>query len=161
MARNCVFLFLNLEEDHSAFDVRKCDEDEMLERLQYSLRIPVPPNRTKRDEAQITLLIRALLQISGGSLENEQYGFTEEYTVRENAEFCASVFQVTRLRQFGDFDPIKLCKTLSESLVFSGATINTQYLEEWTTMIMDSLRIGFRKGYLVGYSQGRTGSMLI
>jgi hypothetical protein len=151
-----VLLFLNLEKDHSssdAYNYLESDQDELLESLQCSLRIPVPPERTKRDETQITLLVRALLELSGGRVEVQQHGFIEEYTASENADLYASVFNVTRSRQFGDFDPKEMCKMLSKSVAFSGMAISIQYVEEWTVKMMDSLRVGFRKGYLVRHSQ--------
>jgi hypothetical protein len=159
-----VILFLNLEKDHSSSDVHDClesDQDELLESLQISLQIPVPPTRTRRDEAQITSLVRALLKLSGGRADLQQHRFDEEYTASENADLCASVFDITRSRQFEDFDSKEMCKTLLKSVVFSGMSISIQYLEEWTIEMMDSLCIDFRKEYLVRYSQGRICLMLI
>ena len=147
-----MLLFLNLEKDHTssaAYNYLGSDQDELLESLQCSLRIPVPPKRTKCDETQITLLVRALLELSGGRVEVQQHRFMEEYTASENADLCASVFNVTRSRQFGDVDPKEICKMLSKSVAFSEMTISIQYVEEWTAKMMDSLRVGFRKGYLV------------
>ena len=86
-------------------------------------------------------------------MDVQQHGFVEEYTTSENADLYASVFNVTRSRQFGDCDPKEICKMLSKSVAFSEMAINIQYVEEWTAKMIASLRIGFRKGYLVQHSQ--------
>jgi hypothetical protein len=152
LAQNLVLLFLNLEKDHSSSHAQNClesDQDELLASLQFSLPIPIPPKRTKRDEAQTTSLIRALVELSGGRVDLRQHGFAEEYTASENADLYASVFNITRTKQFGDFDLEKMCNTLSKSPVFSGMAISVQDLGERTMKMMDYLRIGFQKGYLV------------
>ncbi len=159
-----MFLFLNLEKDHTSFDAHKfleSDQDELLESLQFSLPISVPPKRTMREEAQLTSLIRVLLELSDGRVDLRQHGFAEEYTASENADLYASVFDITRTRQFGDFDSEEMCNTLLKSSVFSGMAISVQDLEEWTMKMMNSLCVGFRKEYLVRYPEGRTSSMLI
>ena len=143
-----MFLHLNLEKDHSS-NCLEGDQEMLLESLQLSLPIPVSTKRTKRDEAQITSLIRALLELSGGRVDLRQHGFAEEYTASENADLYASVFDIARTKQFGDFDSEEMCNTLAKSPVFSRMTISVQDLEEWTTKMMDSLRLGFREGHLV------------
>lgn len=158
-----MFLFLNLEKDHSSSDAHKClesDQDMLLESLQISLLIPVPPRRTKRDEAQLTSLVRALLELSGGRVDRRQHGFAEEYTASENANLYASIFDITRTNQFGDFDLEEMCNTLSKSPVFSRMTTSVQDLEEWTMKMTDLLFLGFREGHLVRYPKGRTVSIL-
>jgi hypothetical protein len=157
-------LFLNLEKDHSSSNAQKyleSHQDELLESLQSSLPIPTPPKRPKRDEAQTTSLVRALVEFSGGRVDLRQHGFAGEYTASENADHFASVFNITRTKQFGDFEFKEMCNTLSKSPVFSGMAIRVQDLEERTTKMMDSLHLGFQKGYLVRYPEGRNSSMLI
>lgn len=137
-----------MEKDHSSSNVHDYllnNQDELLESLQCSLRIPEPPTRTKRDETQITSLVRALLELSGGSVEAQQHRFIEEYTASENADLYASIFNITRSRQFGNFDPKEMCKTFSKSVAFSGMAIGIRYVEEWTAKMMDPLRAGFGK----------------
>lgn len=70
-------------------------------------------------------------------------------------------FSISRTRLFGNFVPEEMCKTLSKSPVFSEMTISMQDLEELTTKMMGSLRVGFRKGYLVRYPEMQMSSMLI
>ncbi len=82
-------------------------------------------------------------------MDRRQHRFAEEYTAGENADLFASVLDIARSKQFGDFDSKKMCNTLSKSPVFSRMTISVQDLEEWTTKMMDSLRLGFREGHLV------------
>jgi hypothetical protein len=162
LAQNLVLLVLNLE-DHNSSDAHnylESNQDNLLENLQLSLPISVPAERTKRDEAQITSLFRALLELSGGRVDFQQHRFAEEYTASENADLYASVLGITRTRQFGDFDSEEMCNTLSKSPVFSGMKIGVQDLEEWTTKMINSLPVGFPKGYLVRYPEGRTSSML-
>lgn len=43
-------------------------------------------------------------------------------------------------------DALKICGVL-------WVAISIRYVEEWTVKIMDSLRVGFQKGYLVRHSQ--------
>ena len=110
MAQNLVFLFLNLEKDHGSVDAQTClesDQEVLLESLQFSLPIPtgVPPKRTKLDDTQITSIVRGLLEGSGGRVDAFQHRFAEEYTARENADLCASLFDITRTNPFGKFDP--------------------------------------------------------
>ena len=147
-----MFLFLNLEKDHSSSVAYNCldsSQDELLENLQLSLAIPVPPKRMERDETQITSLVQALLELSGGRVDLRQHRFAEEYTANENADLYASIFDITRTKQFGDFDSEEMCNTLSKSPVFSEMATSVQDVKEWTTKMMRSLRVGFREGYLV------------
>jgi hypothetical protein len=163
-AQNLVILVLNLTKDHNSSDAHEYlerDQAGLIESLQLSL--PIPPKRTNRGEAQITSLVRALLELSGGRMDPLQHGFDDEYTANENADLYASVLGITRTRQFGDFDSEEMrimCTTLSKSLVFSKLIICEQDLREWTTRMIEFLPIGFEKGYLVRYLKGRTDSML-
>ena len=53
LAQNLVILFLNQETDHDSFDAYHyltSNEDDLLESLQLSLLLPVPPERTRSDE---------------------------------------------------------------------------------------------------------------
>lgn len=87
--------------------------------------------------------------MSGGRVDVQQHRFIEEYTARSNADLYASVFNVTRLRQLSKRnmqDALKICGVL-------WVAISIRYVEEWTVKIMDSLRVGFQKGYLVRHSQ--------
>lgn len=164
LAQNLLFLFLNLENDHSSSDAHNylaSDQEVLLESLQLSLPIPIPPKRTKRDEAQITSLVRALLELSGGRVDFRQHGFAEEYTASENADLYASVFDIARTKQFGDFDSEEMCNTLLKSPVFSRTTVSGQDLEELTMKMTDTLRLGFREGHQIRYRKGRNNSMLI
>lgn len=150
-----MFLLLNLENDHSSDDAHNCLEsgqDELLESLQFTLLIPVPPQRTKLDKAQLTSLVRALLELSEGRVDLRQHKYAEEYTASGNADLYASLFNITRTRRFGDFDLEEMCNTLSKSPVFSEMATSVQDLEERTTKMTDYLRVGFRKGYLVRYA---------
>jgi hypothetical protein len=158
LAQNLVLLVLNLAKNHDSF---ARNQDDLLENLQLSLPIPVPPKRTKRDEAQITSLVRALLELSGGRVDIQQHGFAGEYTASENADLYASVLGIIRTKQFGDFDSEEIRNTLSKSPVFSGMTIGARDLERRTTKMIHSLRVDFRKGYLVRSPEGRPSSMLI
>ncbi len=164
MGQNLVFLYLNQENDHSSDEAHNClesDQDELLESLQFALPIPVSPKKTKLDEAQLTSLVRALLELSRGRVDFRQHKYSEEYTASENANLYASLFNITRTRRFGDFDSEEMCKTLSKSPVFSEIAISVQDLEERITKMIDSLRVGFRKRYLVRYPEGQMSSMLI
>ena len=88
-------------------------------------------------------------------MDLQQLGFAQEYTVRDNADLYASVLGITRKRTFGDIDPEEMCNALLESPVFSGVTISAQSLENRTMQMMDFLRIGFPKNYLVQYPEER------
>lgn len=154
-----MFLYWNLEKDHSSNHLES-DQEILLESLLLSLSIPVSPKRTKRDEAQKTSLVRALMEISGGRVDLRQHRFAEEYTASENADLYASVFDIVRTKHFRDFDSIEMCDTLSKSPVFSRMTIDVHDLEEWTTKMKASLRLGFREGQLVRCPQARNISIL-
>ncbi len=154
---------LILIEDHGSDDAQTCvgsNQTELLDSLVSSLRNPGPPKRPNLDEAQITSLIQALLELSGGEVDLRQHVFAEDYTADENADLYASIFGITRTKQFGDFDPEELCNSISKSPVFSGMTINVRNLEIWTTRMRDFLPLGFPEGYLVRRPYGRIGSML-
>ena len=98
-----------------------------------SLRDSEPPKRLDLDEAQITSLIQALLELSGGEVDCRQHMFAADYTARENADLYASIFGIIRTKQFGDFDPKELRNSISKSPVFSRIKIGLQNLESWTT----------------------------
>jgi hypothetical protein len=154
LAQNLVFLFLNLEKDHDSIDAHvylESSPDDLLENLQHSLSTLLPAQRTRRDEAQITSLARALLEFSGGRVDCQQHGFAEEYTTSENTDLYASLLEITRTNQFGDFDSEKMRNTLSKSPVFAGMTIYASDPEEWTAKMIDRLPIGFQEGHLVRY----------
>lgn len=163
LAQYLVLLFLNLEKNHNsnvAQTYLESDQDELLKILQFSIRIPAIPKRTKSDESQITFLVRALLELSGGRVDCRQHGFAEEYTASQNADLFASVFEVTRKNRFGYFDSEEMCKLVSKSPVFSEVAISQQDLESWTTSMRDFLRIGFSDRYLVRHSKGRSNFIL-
>lgn len=105
------------------------DQDELHESLQFALPTPVSPKKTKLDEAQFTSIVRALLELSGGRVDLRQHKYAEEYTASENANLYASLFNITRTRRFGDFEPEEMCKTLSKSPVFSEMAISVQDFE--------------------------------
>ncbi|KAL9004829.1 MAG: hypothetical protein Q9188_002373 [Gyalolechia gomerana] len=167
LAQNLVFLFLNLEKDLSssgAHEYLEGDEDVLLDTLKAFLSSSVPsrrtnfrflglPRRAKRDEAQLTSLVRALLELSGGTIDCRQHRFDEEYTPNENAHLYAAIFGITRTNQFGECDLEEMHNMISKSPLFSRktsrTTISVQDLEEWTMRMMDSLPLGFRKEYLV------------
>ena len=135
LAQNLVILFLNQETDYESLDADyylESNQDALLENLQLSLPIPVPAERPRRDEAQITSLIRALLESSGGRVDL-QHEFAEEYTASNNADLYASVLGITRKKHFGDFDSEAMRNALSKSPLFSEMTIDAHKLEEWTT----------------------------
>lgn len=166
LAQNIVFLFLNLKNNHGSDDAQSClksNQEELLESLQLSLPIQVeePPERMKLDETQITSFIRGLVEVSDGRVDVLQHNFGEEYTASENADLCASLLDITRTNQFGDFDREAMCTTLLKSPVFSEMEISVQDLKGWTTKMMNCLCLGFEKGYLVLYPEGRTSCMLI
>ena len=148
-------LFLNLTTDYDslhAYHYLASNEDDLLENFQLSLPIPVPPERTKHDEAQITSLVRALLELSSGRVDLQQHEFAKEYTLSDNADLYATVLGITRERTFGDSDSEQIYKELSESPVFSETMISAQDLEEWTMKMREFLPISFPKD-LVPYQE--------
>jgi len=164
LAQNLLLLFLSLAEDHESFQAQAylmSDQDDLLESFQRSLLIPVPPKRTKPDEAQVTSLVRSLLESSGSRVDLRQHGFSEEYTVSDNAGLYASLLSITRTKDFGHSDPEELRSILSMSPMFSGMTISVQDLRERIMKMGESLRIGFRKEYLVRNPEGRSHWILI
>jgi len=159
-----VILFLNLVTDYDSLDADHyltSNEDDLLEGLQHSLPIPVPPERTRGEEAQITSLIRALLKFSGGRVDVQQHGFAQEYTIRDNADLYASVLGITREKMFGDSNSEQIDKELLRSSVFLETTISAQGLEDSTMKMMDFLPVGFPKDYLVRYPEERIDSILM
>jgi len=151
LARNLLLLYISLEQDHISPDACEwlmSDQDQVLERFQDSLPILSPPKRTKRDNAQLTSLVRALLKASGCSIDLQQHGFAEEYTADENADLFASLFGVTSARKFGRCDPEEMCDILSISPLFFAITIGVQDVEIWFSRMTGLLRLGFREGYL-------------
>ena len=152
LARNLLILFLNLEKDHSSDDAQTCldsDGEDLVEGLLVALHILVPPKRTKLNETQITSIVRALLELSGGRVDARQHRFDGEYTASENADLCASLFDIPRTNQSGDVNSKEMCNTLSKSPMFFEVTTSAQDLEGWIIKTMDSLYLGFQEGYLV------------
>ena len=144
-----MILFLNFESDYESFyadHYLESNQNAIIESLELSLPILVVAERKRRDEAQTTSLIRALLELSGGRVDLQQPEFAEEYTASNNADLYASVLGIMRKRHFGDFDSEAMRNALSKSPLFSEMIID---LEEWITEMMDFLPVGFRKGYLV------------
>lgn len=156
-----MFLFLNLEANHNsenAQTILTSTHDELLNGLESGLRIlvaPVSRKRPGRDESQITSLFRVLLELSGGKLNLLQHNFAGEYTANENSDLYASIFGIARTNDFGEFDGVEMCRTITKSPVFSGEEMSVQILEDWSTKMKDSLRVGYCHGYLVGYLIGR------
>lgn len=149
-----MFLFLNLGANHTSKDAQtflSSNQDELLDSLKSGLRIPVPPKRPEHDESQITSLFRALLELSSGKLDLQQRQFAPEYTASLNCDLYASIFGITRIRDFGEFDVEDMRETIEKSPVFSGEELSVQNLEDWSTKMKDMLPVGFRDGYLVGY----------
>ena len=147
-----MLLFLNLEKNHSSKDAQtylESNQNELLESLRFSLRIPIISKRTKRDETQITCLVQALLKLSGGKSNLRQHEFAEEYKASQNADLFASVLDITRTNQFGEFDSKEICNLILKSPVFFGVAINVQDLDCWINDMRDFLCVGFREGYLV------------
>ena len=128
----------------------------LLNSFQLFLSFPVPPKRTKRDETQITSLVRVLLELSGGRVDLRQHQFDEEYTSNENADLYASILGIVRTKQFGEFDSDKMCSMLSKAPMFRRMTIDMQDLKEWTAKMMKPLHLGFQEGYLVGHPDIRS-----
>ena len=83
------------------------------------------------------------MKLSGNRVEVQQYRFIKEYTISKNADLYVSVFNITRLRQFGDFDSKEMYKMFLKSVTFSEMTINIRYVKESTVKIMNSLQIDF------------------
>ena len=153
LAEKVLILFLHLKTNYDSKDAQTIlgsDQDELLEGLKHGLQIPVPPRRTKRDQSQVTSLLRILLQLSSGKLDPLQGNINRDYTASENRDLCALVFGITSTNDLGEIHAMEMWRTLSKSPVFSRTAISVPDLERWTAEIKDSLQIGFCKGYLVG-----------
>jgi hypothetical protein len=100
------------------------------------------------DESQITSLFRALLELSSGKLDLQQRQFAPEYTASLNSDLYASIFGITRTR---DFDVEEMRGTIEKSPVFSGEELSVQNLEDWSKKMNHFLPVGFCDGHLVGY----------
>lgn len=162
MVQNLLVLFLNLEGNYYSYKAHKFFEStqgELLDILEVFFSVSVSA-KEPRHEAHTISLGRAFLELSGGGVDLRQHGFAEEYTASDNADIYAELLGIKRTRQFGDFDPEEMYDTLLRSPVFSGMEIGLQELGVWTTKMMESLHVGFRKGYLVRSLEGRTTSML-
>ena len=138
-----MFLHLNLEKDHNLDRIANY-QVKLINGLQLFL-----SSRSRRDEAQITSLFRALLEFSNGRVDVRQHRFAQEYTASEHANLYASVLNIVRTKHFGDYNLDEMCNTLSTSPAFFRKAISVQDLEEWTTKMMNCLRRGFREGHLV------------
>lgn len=150
MAEKLLVLFLILGHDsEEARTILESDADELLESLEYGLRIS--PQRTKGDETQVTSLCRVLLHLSGGAADLSKWSLDEEYTARENWDLWASIFGITSTSELADFGTAAVCKTLSKSPVFAKKAISVRDVEAWSTEMIDCLQIGFQNGHLVGY----------
>ncbi|KAJ9610168.1 hypothetical protein H2204_015409 [Knufia peltigerae] len=150
LARNLVFLFLNLEADHMSADAQiflASNEEELIDSLKFGLKPPIPFNR---DECQITSLFRALLELSGGRVDFLQHNFAENYTAKQNRELCARVFDISDIKKFGECDVREISSSLSKSPLFVGETLSAEGLGQWAAIMNSSLQIGFPPGHLVG-----------
>lgn len=145
-------LFLNLEQDYNsphAQSFLSSNHNHLIETLRWFLEIPVPPERTKRDEAQITFLFRALLELSGGRVDSQQHAFVEEYSINENAQLCAGILRITKSNDVGDFDAEKLYNSLSKAVLFAGMKVGINDARAWSDKMAPVMRIGFKKEHLV------------
>ena len=132
-----MFLHLNLGKDH-VFNSLDTYYEMLLGGLQSS-------KRMNRDDTQITSLVRILLEFSGGRVDLRQHKLDQEYTTTKNADLYASIFGIVRTEHFAKFDSDKMYNTLSKS------SIDIRELKEWTTKMMEPLRLGFGEGYQVRY----------
>jgi hypothetical protein len=99
LAQKLLFLFLNLEANHTSEDAQtwlNSDQDELLDSLKSALQIQVSSQRTMRDESQITSLFRVLLELSGGEVDLSQHNFDED--VRFDDELFTQLMPLMILR---------------------------------------------------------------
>lgn len=159
LARNLLFLFLNMEANHSSEECQLyigSDQDGLLESLQSGLQAGMQPhalpNRTERDEAQVTSIFRKLLELSGFGTDRLRHDLDNDYTASENSDFCASVFGMPRTSTFGEFDTETMSTILSRAKVFKGVEISAEYLQRRTVMMKSFLRIGLAEEHRVRFT---------
>ncbi|KAJ4507466.1 hypothetical protein HRR83_004044 [Exophiala dermatitidis] len=148
LARNLVFLFLNLEADHMSADAQiflESNEEELIDSLKFGLK---PPTLFSRDECQITSLFRALLALSSGRVDFHEHNFAENYTAKQNSELCARVFDISVIKKFGEFDQGEISSSLSKSPIFVGENLSAEGLGQWAAIMSSSLQIAFPPGHL-------------
>jgi hypothetical protein len=117
----------------------RSDVNEVCMRLDARLQL----FHTETDDAvQITSLFRALLEMCGGRVELTQRRFNEKYTAGENCSLLASVFDMKKTNDFGDFDVDRMCKELSKSPTFLEKSIRVQDLKDWSAKMKDCLELG-------------------
>jgi hypothetical protein len=171
VVQNFVLLILILvqgcESDHSnpSNPVRELldkDEGDILQLLQKThtdlswaaSQIEVPVENTRRDEAQIVALLRALLEVSGGRVDCRQHEFDQEYGPSDNASLFCSIIGITLKSPFVSLDPNQLHIALSKSKVFTEDN-SVPDMEERSRKMMLNLHVGFPEGYLVQYPDKR------
>lgn len=142
-----MLLVLSLVKDHGSLVGYSLpvNQDDLLRRFLNFLSIS--PRSKKRDQAQLTCLVRALLGFSGGRIDRQPL-FAEEYTVRDNADLLASLFRIIRTKDFENFDS-ELHNTLSSFQPFSRFNACARNLKQWIMSIGLSLRLCFPEGHLV------------
>ena len=154
LAQNLVILFMIQEADHTSSNTDfylSHNEENLLRRLQDSLQIPITPHpqRPRADEAHLTVLITALLKMSGVQNNTGPYRCARKYAVQKNASLCASFLGVARTRVFEDIDLEETCTVLSRSPVFIGYDITVEHLGRCIRTINEYLPIGFPRNHLV------------
>lgn len=98
--------------------------------------------------------------MSSGRVDRQQHEFSEESTTDKNAELFASVFEITKSKEFGNADVQEMIALISKSPLFSQSRISIQDLDDRTMQIRHSLLLGFEEEHLVGHLDIENGSML-
>jgi hypothetical protein len=145
-------LFLRLAKNHNSDDAKIFSQskwNDVLESFLLSIRIGVPPQSTKADMNQLTYIGRRLLELSGGIVDRGQHDFNASYTVGQNADLCAMLFDISERNEFRNCHAEELCNSLSSSQLFSGIEVSSKDIENWTKDLRDSLSLGFPDKYLV------------
>ena len=138
--------------EHDSPDARDTlakKQDDLLEDLRISLRIPALPRATKSDETQINSLVCALLELSGCTVKVPGYEFIDQYTVSNNADLCAIILNITRTQSFGNRNAAEIRDALLTSSVFHNTTVSVASLEKWAIIAQTRLRLGYPDNYLM------------
>ena len=110
----------------------------------------LPLGIRERLEQQTIYLFRSFLEFSSGRVDCRQHDFGIDYTINQNASICASFLGISRLRQFGRFDPEDMARALSKSKIFAEQSKpDIPNPLDWGFHMMAHVPVGFPDNYLV------------
>lgn len=127
-------------------------QDNWIQDITTSLRIPAPPVRPRSDDVQITWLFREILRLSGDCVSDGP-GENRSYTMSQHADLCATILKITTISRERCINHAKVYELVSRSPVYSAPPMSPNELHNLTQSILENLHLGRGDRDLVGSSR--------